>query len=131
MYAATPPLEALKLLIAHAASDQTNKKYHIMLSDVKRAYFHALARRDLYVELPEEDPNYKPGWVGRLRLALYGTRDAASLWQECLSKHLLSIGFTRGKSNPCVFYHREKDLRVLVHGDDYVTAGELEGLKWL
>ena len=91
MYAATPPLEALKLLIAHAASDQKNKKYHIMLSDVKRAYFHALARRDLYVELPEEDPNYKPGWVGRLRLALYGTRDVASLWQECLSKHLLNI----------------------------------------
>ena len=44
LYAATPPLEALKLLLGYAASD-TTKKIHIMLSDVKRAYFHALAKR--------------------------------------------------------------------------------------
>ena len=31
-----------------------------MLSDVKRAYFHALAQRELFVELPEEDPDYEP-----------------------------------------------------------------------
>ena len=40
LYAATPPLEALKLLIAHA-SGQKGKGVHIMLSDVKRAYFNA------------------------------------------------------------------------------------------
>ena len=40
LYAATPPLEALKLLISSAASDST-RETHLMLSDVKRAYFHA------------------------------------------------------------------------------------------
>ena len=51
LYAATPPLEALKLLLGHAASHQ-DEGLHVMLSDVKRAYFHALAKRELYVELP-------------------------------------------------------------------------------
>ena len=69
--------------------------------------------------------------VRRLNLALYGTRDAAKLWQECVAKHLVSIGFSRGKSNPCVYYSKKKDLRTLVHGDDYATVGSLEGVRWL
>ena len=99
-----------------------------MLSDVKRAYFHELAKRDLYFELRVEDAGDQEGYVGRLRLALYSTRDAASLWQECLSQHLESCGFVRGRSNPCVFYNAVRDVRCLVHGDDYATAGSLEDL---
>ena len=104
---------------------------HIMLSDVKRAYFHAAAARELYVEIPREDPAWTPDAIGRLNLALYGTRDAAKLWQECVAKHLVSIGFRRGISNPCVYYNRKKNLRTLVHGDDYATVGSLEGVRWL
>ena len=43
--------------------------------DVRRAYFHARARRDVFVELPEEDA--EPGMCGKLLKSLYGTRDAA------------------------------------------------------
>ena len=43
--------------------------------DVRRAYFHAAARRKVYVELPGED--YEEGMCGRLVKATYGTRDAA------------------------------------------------------
>ena len=102
-----------------------------MLSDVKRAYFHAAAVRYLYVEIPQEDPDWSPDVVGRLKLALYGTRDAAKLWQECVATHLTSIGFQRGKSNPCVYYHAKRSLRVLVHGDDYASVGRLANLRWL
>ena len=49
LFAATPPLEALKLLLSHAAGDE---RVHIMLSDFKRAYFNALAQREPYVDLP-------------------------------------------------------------------------------
>ena len=98
-----------------------------MLSDVKRAYFHAAAERELYVEIPREDPDWSPDAIGKLNLALYGTRDAAKLWQECVAKHLVSIGFVRGKSNPCVYYNKSRKLRTLVHGDDYATVGSLEG----
>ena len=89
------------MLLAYAAG-RPGDGLHLMISDVKRAYFNARAERELYVELPPEDVGYKPGYVGRLALALYGTRDAASLWQETLAGHLESIGFTRGRSNPCI-----------------------------
>ena len=130
LYAGTPPLKALKLIIGEASNDE-QAGMHIMLSDVKRAYFHAAAERELYVEIPREDPDWSPDAIGKLNLALYGTRDAAKLWQECVAKHLVSIGFVRGKSNPCVYYNKSRKLRTLVHGDDYATVGSLEGLRWL
>ena len=52
-FAATPPLEALKLLLAMVASG--NKGEVLMLNDVSRAFFHAKATRDVYVQLPEEE----------------------------------------------------------------------------
>ncbi len=52
LFAATPPLEALKMIISIAASDPTLR---IMINDVRRAYFHAPVRRPVYVELPGED----------------------------------------------------------------------------
>ena len=64
LFAATPPLEALKILISTAASD-TTRATHIMLSDVKRAYFHAPAERELHAEVPREDPNWRPGLFGQ------------------------------------------------------------------
>ena len=68
LYAATPPLEALKLIMSQANGSRSNGIL-TMLSDVKRAYFNALARRELYVELPREDLGYIEGRciVGRLR----------------------------------------------------------------
>ena len=69
--AGTPPLEALKMLIWEAASKK-DAKLHIMLSDVKRAHFHAAARRELCVEIPREDPDWTPDAIGRFNFVLYG-----------------------------------------------------------
>ena len=102
-----------------------------MLSDVKRAYFHAPAERELYAEVPREDPNWQPGVLGRLRLSLYGTRDTAANWQKCVSDHLASLGFRPGLLNPCVFGHPGRGITTLVHGDDYASTGSLAQLDWL
>ena len=102
-----------------------------MINDVRRAYFYAKINRDVYIELPKEDPKFGTGLLGKLRLCLYGTRDAAKGWQETLSAHLVSIGFTRGKGHPCVFFHPERDIKTLVHGDDYVSSGTPESMDWL
>ena len=60
----------------------------MMINDVSRAYFYAEAIRTMYIELPKEDPLYDPSMLGKLRLCLYGTRDAALNWQQTLSDHL-------------------------------------------
>ena len=52
-----------------------NKGHKIDFIDVRRAYFHAKARRLVYVNLPDEEA--EPGTCGRLCKGLYGTRDAA------------------------------------------------------
>ena len=48
-----------------------------------------------------------------------------------LSARPISIGFTRGKGHPCVFWHSEKWIKTLVHGDDYVSTGAVEAMSWL
>ena len=89
LYASTPPLEALRTVISHAATwDKSGRRRSVMINDVRRAYFYAVATRDLYIELPAEDGQATSGMLGKLNLCLYGTRDAAKGWQDTLSKQL-------------------------------------------
>ena len=105
LFAATPPFEALRLLLSHAASygdpssisargDRSAMRHcrSLLIADVSRAFFEAPAKRDLCVELPEE------AWaagetvtdtVGMLKASMYGTRDASMNWQEEVSKCMI------------------------------------------
>ena len=123
LYASTPPLEAFRVILSFAASGEGANKRHIMICDVRRAYFYAQATRDLYIDLPEEDDQATPGQLGKLNLSLYGTRDAANNRQEHLSRHLVSIGFVRGTGHTSVYHHPQRRLMVLVHGDDICSRG--------
>ena len=62
---------------------------------------------------------------------MYGTRDAALKWQSVLSDHLVDAGFKRGIGHPSVFYHPDKDIWTLVHGDDHCSAGSPSSLDWM
>ena len=44
---------------------------------------------------------------------------------------MINSGFTRGIASPCVFHHKTRGIRILVHGDDYVSVGMLAQLKWM
>ena len=76
----------------------------VILSDVKRAYVYAAAHRELYADIPREDLDWPLDAIGRLNFVFFVGCDAAKVWQEFVAKHLLSVGLTRGKSNPCVYY---------------------------
>ena len=54
---------------------------------------------------------------------MYGTRDAAQNWEVEYNKFLSGIGFRRGVSSPCVFYCEAKNVRLVVHGDDFTCLG--------
>ena len=102
-----------------------------MINDVRRAYFYAQIQRDVYIEVPPEDPGSGPNVLGKLKLCLYGTRDAAKGWQDELSQQLEGVGFVRGVGHPSVFWHPERQIRTIVHGDDYVSSGFDDDLLWL
>ena len=81
LFAATPPLEALRMICSICASHQcrgNGKDFRMMSIDVRRAYFYAKTICPVYIEIPKED--WEPGdedRVARHNFSLYGTRDAA------------------------------------------------------
>ena len=96
--------------------------------DVRRAYFHAKARRRVFVKLPEED--YEEGMCGMLIKAMYGTRDAAQNWEFEYVDFMGKIGFSKSRATPCMFYHSERGIRVVIHGDDFTILGNEVELDW-
>ena len=53
LFAAPPPLEALKIILSMVTTG--NKGEILMVNDISRAFFHARAKRDVCVQLPQED----------------------------------------------------------------------------
>ena len=135
LFAATPPLEAKKLLLPLALTegwgfDRSGKAKPLMLDfiDVRRAFFYAPCRREVYVELPSEDG--EPGMCGLLNMAMYGTRDAPLNFEFEYGELMESIGFSKGTPTPCLFYHEPRNLRVVVYGDDFTVLGSEPELDW-
>ena len=142
-FAPTPPLESLKIVISLAATSigswrvcrdpNSEQRTQISLMDISRAYFNAKVDEDVptFVQLPPEDPDAGV-LCGKLLRHMYGTRAAADGWQEEYSSTLVSaLGFVQGISSPCIFRHRERDIVVTVHGDDFTSVGSKVDLDWL
>ena len=105
LFAATPPLESLRMILSICASNQNSvnaeDNFIIMSNDVKRAYFYAPTTRPIYIRIPDED--WEPGddeKVGKLNLPLDGTRDAAKNWAAKFTEVLEGAGFRRGIASP-------------------------------
>ena len=134
LFAGTPALEAVKLIISLAASSRRGlaPQKRIMVMDVKGAFLHAAMRRKVYINLPEEATRGdKEEMVGLLKRAMYGTRDAPQCWQEHVKGVMEELGVAAGKANPCVFRHRTRNLVISVHVDDFICAGPRADLDWV
>ena len=125
-FAATPPIETMRLLVSIAAESED---LVMSLVDISRAYFNANIGREVYVEMPPEAGMPK-GTVGRLIKCMYGTRDAAQGWEATYCAALLRLGLSRGTANPCLFTHKSRNIRLCVHGDDFLSAAKLADTKW-
>ena len=109
IFAAAPPLETLRsLMVLLSQEDPSNSAspLTLTLADVSRAHFYAKATREVYIQLPPEDP--KAGvrdTCGRLLKTMYGTLDAAQKWAEHYACILSKAGFIQGAASPCHFHH--------------------------
>ena len=130
LFAATPSLEALQVVLSLVTSG--NKGEVVMINDVSRAFFHAPAKRKVYVQLPIEDSEKGQEYLcGKLNFSMYGTRDAAQNWFDAYSQQFVHIGFQQKVASPCTFHHQQRSIRTYSHGDDYVSTGKPRDLKWL
>ena len=130
LFAATPPLEAKKILLSVFSSSETDplgNPLALDFIDVSKAYYHAEAIRNLFVKLPPGDE--EPGMCGRLRKAMPGTRDAAQCWERTYTQKLQQWGFEQGKSNPCVFFHPLNHSGIGFRGDDFTALASEKGTR--
>ena len=134
LFAATPPLEAVRLLISDAATVSKARPRGdrvIMVSDVARAFFEAPMKRTVCVELPPEARVDSAGDdVGLLQKSLYGTRDAAANFQAEVRAFMLASGFAQSAYSPSIFWHEGWVLKTLVHGDDFMSSGSRAAAAW-
>ena len=101
IFAATPSLEAVKLLLSMTASSNGGRAptRRVMVLDIKRAFLYADIREEVYIELPEEAKSVEDGDViGVLRKAMYGTREAPLCWQQHITRYLTQLGFQAGSA---------------------------------
>ena len=104
----------------------------MLYADVSRAYFYAKVVRAVYVQLPEEDREEgDQERCGKLLMSMYGTRDAALNWASEYAATLEESGYIRGRANPCLFWHPDNEVALMVHGDDFIAVGEAKNLKSL
>ena len=103
LFSSTPPLEAVKLLCSLMVTLGRSPRglpLKLGLWDVSRAHLYGEAQRDLFVRLPEEDG----GGCARLLRSMYGTQDAASVWQSDWSKQLEQDEWRMGVASPALIY---------------------------
>ena len=138
-FTATPPLEVLRSLLICATIEELPNDVRqpvartelvvLMLINVRRAHSYCAARRKVFVELPPEACTDKSK-VGRFPRCVYGCRDAGVNWEFSICEVMIAIGFVQGRASPCIYHHLERQLRVWVHGDDFVPLGYIINVKW-
>ena len=106
------------------------RRRKLLLINARKAHLNSKCEEDVYIELPEEC-GAPPGTCGKLNNWLYGFRPAAAAWEKFYAEKLESNGCNRGMSLGVVFNHKEKDISLAVHGDDFIVTGLEEDLIWL
>ena len=131
LFAATPPLEAKRMLLSRAATRNTVRgPRKLLFIDAKKAHLNPRCMQDVFIELPAEC-GAAPGVCGKLNYWLYGFRPAAAAWEELYSGKLVGCGFQRGHSCTVVFYNADRDISCVVHGDDFTFDGAGPALLWI
>ena len=134
-FAATPPLEAMRMLCSLAMTDGSgltvsqkklpnnhDDRRVLGFYDISRAHFHSQVEREVYIRVPKEDSRCKSGFAKLLK-AMYGLRDAGKCFDTFAEKAMKELGFTPGIFSSCVYYHKKGNMACVRHGDDFVVLG--------
>ena len=69
-------------------------------------------------------------WLYYLLLGpIYGQRSAPIRWEDTIAGWLVSdMKFQRGENEPCVYYHEDMDLLIIIYVDDLLIDGTQENV---
>ena len=99
---------------------------HTATLDTISAYLHQEYPEDvtpLYLKFPKalaKACGREPDALYRVKKYLYGLPDAGRAYYIALSTHLMSNGYTKSRSDPCLFYYNSDGIRTYIwtHVDD-------------
>jgi hypothetical protein len=102
-------LESLRIFLAICTI--LNLEIHQL--DISTAFLHANLPDEVYMTQPEGTVvKGKENMVCRLHKALYGLRQSPRLFYELLHNYLVEIGFTRTRSDYCIYFRKGGDNKV-------------------
>ena len=131
LFAETPPLEAKRMLFSRPATPRKDGRFRkLLFIDARKAHLNPKCEEGVHIELPAE-VGAPEGTCSKLVHWLYGVRPAVAAWEKHYSSLLEGCGFRRGVSCGVVFYHPDRDLALVVHGDVFTFCGADEDLKWV
>ena len=105
---------SVRMLLALANAQDLN----LYGLDISNAFARADVDEDLYVQMPhgytQTDDSGTP-LVCKLCKGLYGTKQAARLWNQTLRGHLVNDGWCQFESDPCIYMRQTAK-----YGTEYV-----------
>lgn len=104
-----------------------HRDWEVVQLDVVGAFLYGELDEEVYLSQPEGfvNPQY-PDHVWRLNSSLYGLKQSARQWYQCLAKNLKSIGFFAAQTDPTMYILKHGDeitATIVVHVNDILLAG--------
>jgi transposase InsO family protein len=119
---------SLKSLLAVAAA----RDLIVHQMDVDTAFLYGVMPPDptLYMEVPDGYPipdhlKGKENLVGIVKKGIYGLKQSPKLWNDTVNDYMISLGFTRFTTDPCMYKRgtEESCVFVAIYVDDLIIAG--------
>ena len=95
--------------------------------DMKTTFLNGVVEEEVYVEQPLGfETHDQQSHVCRLKKALYGLKQAPKTWYGRIDNFLMSLGFTKSKADPNLYFKVEdgKQVILLLYVDDLFLTGD-------
>ena len=131
LFSAMPPLEAVKVLVSIMMSVSLSSKGTTIEVETLRHQQSTFTRNRPVTRLHQTSRRgssevwRRQSW--QIDQELYGTQDASHIWQ--LDYVNLICGELGGFRSAALFHNPSQDVRMAVHGDDFVCLSDDNGLK--
>ena len=100
--------------------------------DIKTAFLYGKRKKPLFVHFPQGHSQKQTGKVLKTLTSVYGLCDAPRRWYKRILSFFSQRGFQVCPKDPCLFFHSEKTLYVVIYVDDMLLAAtHRDDLKWI
>jgi hypothetical protein len=114
---------SIRTIIALAAK----MKWKLHQMDVKTTFLNGVIEEEVYIEQPQGfEVEDRKTHVCRLKKALYGLKQAPRAWYGRIDSFLTSLGFTKSKVDPNLYFKvmNDEPVILLLYVDDLFLTGE-------